>query len=278
MKKVIFNADDYGHTRNVSRGIRDTITKGVLCSTTAMMNMKAVREDIELLLEECPETGLGVHLNITTGFPVSAPSEIPTLVDENGAFHHNEYYLRNIDKIDPDDVALEWGRQIEKFISFTGQHPDHLDSHHHAANFSVDFFRYFLEYAEKYECGIRCPEAFDRVDLLDAAPEQYRLETAARISEMLKQTKVWYPDHFSKNFYGENSSLEGLSAILGRLEDGVTEIMCHPAYSDDELRTMSVYIENRDIEGKIIMSHELRAYLIENQIETTSFRKEMKKV
>lgn len=277
MKKVIFNADDYGHTHNVSRGIRETFTNGVLRSTTAMMNMPDVQEDIELLLSQCPDIGLGVHLNITTGVPLSNPSEIPTLVEENGIFHRNDYYLHNIGKVNPDDVALEWGRQIEKFISCTGNTPDHLDSHHHAANFSADFFRFFLTYAEANRCGIRCPELFDRYDLLDATPETYQQETVERITEMLDGTRVWYPDHFTKNFYDENSSLEGLFSILATIGDGVTEIMCHPAYSDDDLRKMSIYIEKRDIERTIIMSHELKKYLIENEIETTSFRQEMSK-
>ena len=83
---LIVNADDYGLTREVSRGIRYAHQNGILTSTTAMMNVERAHEDLNLLVGETPELGIGVHLILTAGSPVLPKSEVPSLVDQNGKF------------------------------------------------------------------------------------------------------------------------------------------------------------------------------------------------
>jgi predicted glycoside hydrolase/deacetylase ChbG (UPF0249 family) len=68
--RLIVNADDYGRTPGVSRGIREAHRRGIVTSTTCMMNMPAVVDDIALALEETPRLGLGVHLVLTSGRPL----------------------------------------------------------------------------------------------------------------------------------------------------------------------------------------------------------------
>ena len=60
--RLIVNADDYGRSANVSRGIRDSYLNGILTSTTCMMNMPTVAEDIKIAQHETPDLGMGVHL------------------------------------------------------------------------------------------------------------------------------------------------------------------------------------------------------------------------
>ncbi len=70
-KNLIINADDYGITSEVSRGIRLAYTSGVLTSTTVMAIGLSCEEDLQLLQQECPAMGVGVHLTLTTFKPIS---------------------------------------------------------------------------------------------------------------------------------------------------------------------------------------------------------------
>ena len=77
--RLIVNADDYGRTPGVSRGIRQAHLRGIVTSTTAMMNMPAIEEDLQAALEETPELGLGVHLVLTCGAPLSPSGRVSTI-------------------------------------------------------------------------------------------------------------------------------------------------------------------------------------------------------
>ncbi len=68
--RLIVNADDYGRSVNVSRGIRDAYLRGILSSTTCMMNMPSVVDDIKMALSETSGLGMGVHLVLTAGRPL----------------------------------------------------------------------------------------------------------------------------------------------------------------------------------------------------------------
>ena len=97
MKRLIINSDDYGRTPEISRGIREAYLHGVVTSTTCMMNIPTTAEDIAIALREAPALGMGVHLVLTMGHPISASESVPSITDKNGQFF--KYRLGNfIDK------------------------------------------------------------------------------------------------------------------------------------------------------------------------------------
>ena len=69
-RTLIVNADDFGLTAGVSRGILDAHRKGIVTSTTVIVN----RSIDPALVEQLVASGLGVglHLNLTLGRPISA--------------------------------------------------------------------------------------------------------------------------------------------------------------------------------------------------------------
>ena len=56
--KLIINADDFGLTPAVTRGIYDAMTRGVVTSTTMMVNAWAA-EYAGVLVRETPELAVG---------------------------------------------------------------------------------------------------------------------------------------------------------------------------------------------------------------------------
>ena len=77
------------HYRRLSKStndaIYDGIEKGVITSTNVMVNMPYFEEAVKLR-KEFSKVSIGLHWNLTTGFPLSDQSEVPTLVDDNGEF------------------------------------------------------------------------------------------------------------------------------------------------------------------------------------------------
>src|SRR4030095_3064505 len=136
MKRLIINSDDYGRTPDISRGIRETHLHGVVTSTTCMMNIATTANDVVIALKETPKLGMGVHLVLTMGRPVSAPEAVPSIVDENGNFFKYGSLIENLPNLNMEDVKTEWRAQIEAFVKVAGRKPTHNDSHHHSSYFS----------------------------------------------------------------------------------------------------------------------------------------------
>ncbi|MEK6573518.1 MAG: carbohydrate deacetylase [Chloroflexota bacterium] len=263
-KHLIVNADDYGRTASVSSGIRHAHLNGIVTTTTAMMNMPTVIEDIRVAQGECPRLGLGVHLTLTAGRPVLPPAQAPTLVDHNGAFLRLDQLTTALPNVNPAELRAEWRAQIEKFLA-TGAALDHLDSHHHTSYFTETAFGIMLDLANEYRAPVRRPRAKDEND----ADSLSRAEFTDRI---LREKGARCPDHFITSFYDDGVTISNLLGILNTLPDGLTEIMSHPGYVDDELLHGSSYNLRREEEIEVLTSDEVKEAITANRITLRTFK------
>ncbi len=90
---LIVNADDFGYSYSINKGIVEAHTDGIVTSTSVMVDAIAAHEAKGLA--KYPELSIGLHF------------EVKEIVN----------------------VKAELERQIEKFISIVGRYPTHLDSH-----------------------------------------------------------------------------------------------------------------------------------------------------
>ncbi|MDA1140889.1 MAG: ChbG/HpnK family deacetylase [Planctomycetota bacterium] len=127
MFQIIFNADDAGIDEQRNEGIIRAFQAGCVRSTTAIVNGRAFKQIVSIARAE-PGLGLGLHLNLTDGRPLSqakslAPSGIfkPKRELWSQAWHG---------RIVQEEVAAEFRAQIEAFLE-TGLVPTHLDGHNH---------------------------------------------------------------------------------------------------------------------------------------------------
>ena len=67
---LIVNADDFGLSKGQNYGIIEACRRGVVTSTTALINGEAV-EHAAQLSRELPELGVGMHFVLTLGLPLS---------------------------------------------------------------------------------------------------------------------------------------------------------------------------------------------------------------
>jgi len=261
-KKLIVNSDDYGRTPEISRGIREAHLQGIVTSTTCMMNIPTTTDDIAVALKETPKLGLGVHLVLTMGKPLSAREAVSSVVDADGNFFKYTPFIENLRNFNSDEVKAEWRLQIERFIKATGRKPTHLDSHHHSSFFSPKIFRAMLELAKNYDCAIRFP-------FTEVSPEIE--ETSNQAPELIKEFSPRHPDTFIVNFYDEDATMEALLDILANLPDGTNEIMCHPGYVDEAFAQESVYNFQRERELKILTNPSVRRAIQANNIQLINF-------
>ena len=271
MKRLIVNADDYGHTLGVSRGIREGHLHGIVTATTAMMNMPGVERDLEQAARECPRLGLGVHLVLTTGNSLLPAAKLSTITNASGGFEGEEGLVLRIHSIDLEQVRAEWLAQVEKFARITGRNPDHLDSHHHAAYYSPGLCQVFLELAQAYGCAVRFPTAEVGLDILGGFSVEYALASNAENQALLRKFKIPAPDYFLKSFYDKNCTREYLQEKLLELPEGTTEMMCHPGYADRDLLDGSTYAEQRQNELSILTDDFIRTVVERNDIELVSY-------
>lgn len=82
---LIVNADDFGVTAGVSRGILDAVRHGIVRSTTAMVNLPG-EADLDADAASLRGLGIGLHLNLTWGRPVAPADRVASLVDGDGRF------------------------------------------------------------------------------------------------------------------------------------------------------------------------------------------------
>jgi predicted glycoside hydrolase/deacetylase ChbG (UPF0249 family) len=122
MKYLIVNADDFGYSRGINRGIAETHLRGVLTSTSLMVNTVATEEAVRMAAD-LPNLSIGLHVNFT--------NEAQALIDLGS----------------PDACRDELHRQFDRFVHFLGRLPTHVDSHQHVHRKPVclAFFRALAE-------------------------------------------------------------------------------------------------------------------------------------
>lgn len=131
-KKFILNSDDFGMSKALNKAILEGYGAGLLKSASLVANGKAFDEALENVIPNCPELGVGIHLNITEG--KSLCSDLTTLTDKDGNFN-NTYLQLLIKSYNPKEkefmveLEREFRRQIEKIMSKT--RVSHIDSHMH---------------------------------------------------------------------------------------------------------------------------------------------------
>jgi chitin disaccharide deacetylase len=263
MKRLIVNSDDYGRTPEISRGIREAHLRGVVTSTTCMMNIPTTAHDIKIALTETPALGLGVHLVLTMGKPLVSHETGSSLTDEHGQFFKLTRLLEGHSTVNTEEVQEEWRAQIAAFVATAGRKPTHLDSHHHSSYFSPALFRSMLELAEEYECAIRYPFTGPIAPELEA--------TYPHVRALMQEFHPRHPDCFIAEFYDDGATHEQLLNILHRLKEGTSEVMCHPGYVDDAFAAESAYHRQREQELDILTDASIKETIERNGIRLITF-------
>ncbi len=252
---LIVNADDFGISAGVSRGILEAHRQGIVTSTSLMANMPDAAESIRMAREDAPHLGIGLHLNLSFGAPVLPPEQVPSLVTTTGRFVSTFEQLRaKAPLFNPDEVRAEFVAQFERFIALAGQPPDHLDSHHNISYWHLAGFDAMLTLAQDYGLPIRSPEPMD----------------AAQQAILAKHTRPAWPRMVTAqpDFFDTGATLEALHGIIQALPRGVSELPTHPGYAAG---LTEVYAEPRENELRILTDPVVRQWIDERSVHLINF-------
>jgi predicted glycoside hydrolase/deacetylase ChbG (UPF0249 family) len=115
VKELIVNADDFGGSEAVNRGVAQTHEHGILTSASLMVR-GAAADAAAAYARSAPRLGVGLHL------------DLGEWVYRDGAW---VAVYERVDLDDPGAVSGELDRQLEAFEGLLGRPPTHLDSHQH---------------------------------------------------------------------------------------------------------------------------------------------------
>ena len=120
-----------------------------------------------------------------------------------------------------------------------------------------------LELANEYGCAIRFPFTNDISSELQ--------ETHKHVPNLIQEFNPRRPDTFLVDFYDQNATSEELLRLINNVNDGTTEVMCHPGYVDDAFAKESVYNFQRERELKILTDPSIKEAIEANGIELITF-------
>jgi predicted glycoside hydrolase/deacetylase ChbG (UPF0249 family) len=264
--RLILNADDFGLTHGINRAIGELHSAGVLPSTTLMASGAAFDDAVEIARAH-PTLGVGCHVVLTDGTPVSPPGTIRSLLGPDGKnFRASltgfvEAHL--LGRINQDEVARETRAQIEK-LQRAGINITHLDTHKHTHLFP-SIASTLLQVAER--CGIRSiRNPFEPRWSLALEQGSRARRVAVRLIGCLRPSFEAHVEIGDGRVMTTNGTVaisatgelncSTLGEILRALpSDGCYELCCHPGYNDSALDCVRTRLRaQRDIEREALLS------------------------
>lgn len=225
--KLVINGDDLGYTKANTLGIIEAYERGILRSTTALANSRYLEWAAERT-RECDGLGIGVHLTLTLGRPLTSGKSFAA---ESGEFL-GARAIREAE-LDMNEVYAEWKAQVERFIEVFGRKPTHLDSHHGVHDFNEKQLAVAKKVADEYGLELRRYGRFAYV----------------------------------AGFWNETATAETLIQIMEEHAGEDIEIMTHPGFCDLELYRASSYSWQRVREVDALCDKRVLAYVQEHQVE-----------
>ena len=269
---LIVNADDYGCFACVSRGILRAAARGIVTATGVFANAPHFDERAAVL-GSCDTLDVGVHLNLTEGFPLTSELR-STLARSSGRFPGKFAMAVSILRggVKVADVKREWAAQIERCLA-NGLQVRFLNSHEHIHMLPA-LFRVTGELAREYRIShVRFPTA-----RLDASPSGGSLFRGAVIGALGALNRR-HAGGARTQFLGLEASgrldLDYLARTLPRLRRGqIYELMCHPGEFDAQEVTDARLRRYHDWEGELrtLTSPDARALLNRHRVRPIGYR------
>ena len=265
-KLIIVHADDLGETHAVNAAAIKALQGGTINSASLMVPCPWFPE-IADYAKSHPDADFGLHLTLTSERvyyrwgPVASADKVPSLVDENGYFHHDWEQNQHVN---PNDVEVELQAQIERALAM-GVRPTHLDSHQYRLIMNgKELFDVMLRVAHKY----KLPVFVTRDWFADYPYLQTSLGPGDIVLDHTVTIEPEVPPEKWAEFY--------LTA-LKNLKPGVTEFVIHPGYDDEELRaatrersTWGSAWRQRDYD--VFTSDQFREVLAQQKIKLITWR------
>ena len=268
MKQLVVNADDFGFTRDVNRGIVKAHTGGILTATTLMANGEAF-DDAVALTRENPSLDIGCHLVLIGGHSLlNRERRLPATVREMA----QAVLLRRLDPYG------EFRAQIEKILA-AGISPTHLDTHKHT-HLLPQVLDAVARLSEEFSIRwVRRPFDFPMNASSRGIPALKRMTSRSlqvvrsRFHRVLEQHGCRTTDHFAGFQITGRFRAKELESLFRELPEGSTEFMCHPGFCTAELSSAATRLkESREQELYALTDPTVRLALAELGVTIVNYK------
>jgi len=263
---LIINADDFGLTKGINRAIAELHHANALTSATLMATGPAF-DDAVAIAHANSTLGVGCHIVLTDGVPVSDPRSISTLIGVNGKSFRPSLvdFIQALllGRIREEEIEREALAQVQK-LQRAGINITHFDTHKHTHLFPA-IARPLLRVAECASIGaVRNP--FEQgwglalghgnrmrrlqVKLLGSLQKQFERQPQIRNAHVLTTDGTI---GISATGHLDTGTLRQILEALP--PDGNFELCCHPGYNDDDLDRVTTRLRtHRDVERVALLT------------------------
>jgi hopanoid biosynthesis associated protein HpnK len=290
MRQIIINADDFGLSKGINKGIIKAYKEGILTSASLMVNMPGF-EDAVALIRENPGLDIGLHLNFFRGMPVLSLQKTATLVGKDGFFIQDIFRIvKNIyeKKISFLELETECEAQINKALE-KGIRITHIDSEKHlhligpvyeivvrlAKKYGINTIRNINEYPYVLKFILRGRHIFSLT-----LGKVILLQILSQCKKKINSINSIKTADYSFGLLGRGGmTLNKCERLFEYSKEGTTEIFCHLGYIDEEwqfapLNEQKYYINTiRERELEVLLSPRLKEAIHNLNIELVNFSK-----
>ena len=281
MRRLIVNADDFGLTSGVNRGVIKAHTHGIVTSTTLMACCPKFQEAVDLASIN-PHLSVGCHVLLVDASPVLDLQQVSSLAfADSGTPKFRDSLvgfaaLAIAQRLDEGQIEAEITAQIRK-LQTTGIQISHLDSHKHTHMFPV-VFRPMLRAAKK--CGVPAlRNPFEPLFFAGTKNWKRRFQLGilrsfqSSFRHALNEAGMLTPNGCVGIIATGGLTLETFRHLIENLPEGTWEFVTHPGYNDAELNSIKTRLRHsRENELSILTSSEAKELLQREHIELISYR------
>jgi predicted glycoside hydrolase/deacetylase ChbG (UPF0249 family) len=265
-KLLIVHADDLGMAHSINTASIKGLESGLVSSASIMIPCPWLPE-IAAYARSHPEADLGLHLTLTSEWslyrwgPVLPKTSVPSLLDQTGYLYHLEDEAAA--HIGVKEAEAEIRAQIARARDL-GIQPTHLDSHMGTLYQSKALFETLLRVARDNKLPVRVSrDWFNSASFMPAllGPDDIVLDRTISIEPSVT------PADWAK-FYSD--------AVKG-LQPGVTDMIVHLAFADEEMKGVAFAHPNwgaewRQRDFEFVTSEAFRKVLKENNVKLITWR------
>ena len=229
-KLVIIHADDLGVSHSENAASIAAMEKGCVSSASIMVPCPWFPE-IAAYAQSHPSADLGLHITLTSEWkyykwgPVTVKEKVPGLINKNGFLYSTvDSVYQNASAA---EVEIETRNQVLRAKQF-GIDPTHLDAHMGTALQRLDYFKAYLKVGHEFKIPVFIPRLLE-------IPLNVKFDTIVSdkdvlVDYILSASPLDFKNGFA-SFYSNG---------IKNLKPGLTYLIIHTAYDDEEMRAVTI--------------------------------------